>query len=77
MVDGDAGTVGRRGHSHARDTDGLAERNREVAFALRRLGEGDLAGMFDGPTTLDVDLTAPVVSLNLRAVYCWRTPRPR
>ncbi|TMC09508.1 MAG: hypothetical protein E6J41_10535 [Chloroflexi bacterium] len=50
-------------------TSGLANLNREVAFALRRLVEGDLAGMFDGPTTLDIDLTAPVVSLNLRAVY--------
>ena len=48
---------------------GLASLNRQVAFALRRLVEGDLAGMFDGPTTLDVDMTAPVVSLNLRAVY--------
>jgi type IV secretory pathway VirB4 component len=48
---------------------GLANLNRQVAFALRRLVEGDLAGMFDGPTTLDIDMTAPVVSLNLRAVY--------
>jgi hypothetical protein len=47
----------------------LAERTRDAAFALRRLVEGDLAGLFDGPTSGDLDLTAPVVSLNLSAVY--------
>ncbi|TMC04507.1 MAG: hypothetical protein E6J41_24700 [Chloroflexi bacterium] len=36
---------------------GLVNLNREVAFAPRRLVEGDLAGMFEGPTTLDIDLT--------------------
>ena len=49
--------------------DRLADRTREAALALRRLVEGDLAGMFDGPTSLHLDMTAPVVSLNLRAVY--------
>ena len=47
----------------------LADRTREAALALRRLVEGDLAGMFDAPTSGNLDLTAPVVSLNLRAVY--------
>ena len=51
------------------DVIGLAHDGRLVALELRRLVEGDLAGMFDGPTTLDIDMTAPVVSLNLRAVY--------
>ena len=38
-------------------------------MALRRLVEGDLAGMFDAPTSGQIDLAAPVVSLNLRSVY--------
>jgi type IV secretory pathway VirB4 component len=48
---------------------GLAQRTREAALALRRLVQGDLAGMFDAPTSDHIDMTAPVVSLNLRAVY--------
>ncbi|HZD64475.1 MAG TPA: hypothetical protein VE152_00080, partial [Acidimicrobiales bacterium] len=33
---------------------------REVALALRRLVRGDLAGMFDGETSPEVDLDAPL-----------------
>ena len=51
------------------DRSGLALRSREAALALRRLVEGDLAGMFDAPTSGHIDLAAPVVCLNLRAVY--------
>jgi type IV secretory pathway VirB4 component len=47
----------------------LAADGREVALELRRLVEGDLRGMFDGPTTAGIDLTAPVVVLDLSAVY--------
>jgi len=47
----------------------LAADGREVALELRRLVEGDLRGMFDGETTPGLDLTAPVVVLDLSAVY--------
>jgi type IV secretory pathway VirB4 component len=40
-----------------------------VALELGRLCEGDLAGMFDGPTSPDIDFTAPLVTLDLSAVY--------
>ena len=49
--------------------DDLAADGREVALELRRLVEGDLAGMFDGPTSAGVDLAAPVVVLDLSALY--------
>jgi hypothetical protein len=48
---------------------GLAADGREVALELRRLVEGDLAGMFDGPTTPGIDLGAPLVVLDLSALY--------
>ena len=47
----------------------LAADGREVALELRRLVEGDLRGMFDGPTSPDLDLSAPMVVLDLSAVY--------
>jgi type IV secretory pathway VirB4 component len=47
----------------------LAADGRAVALELRRLVEGDLRGMFDGPTTAGIDLAAPVVVLDLSAVY--------
>ncbi len=48
---------------------GLAEEGRDVALALRRLVHGDLAGMFDAPTSVDVDLDAPLIVLDLSALY--------
>lgn len=42
---------------------------RDVALELRRLVHGDLRGMFDGPTTSGIDLDAPLVVLDLSAVY--------
>lgn len=42
---------------------------REVAFELRRLCDGDLRGMFDGPTSPRVELASPVVVIDLSAVY--------
>jgi len=51
------------------DVAGLAADGRNVALELRRLAEGDLAGMFDGPTSPNVDLAAPVVVLDLSALY--------
>lgn len=40
----------------------------EVAHGLRRLVAGDLAGMFDGPSTVEVDPSAPMVTVDLSAL---------
>jgi hypothetical protein len=51
------------------DTDGrLTEDGRLVGHALRRLVAGDLAGLFDGPSTVRFDATLPMVSLDLSRV---------
>lgn len=47
----------------------LMEDGRDVALELRRLVHGDLRGMFDGPTTPGLRLDAPLVVLDLAAVY--------
>ena len=47
----------------------LFEDGRDVALELRRLVHGDLCGMFDGPTTPGLDLSAPLVILDLSALY--------
>jgi hypothetical protein len=47
----------------------LAADGRDVALELRRLVTGDLAGMFDGPTSPQLDLAGPLVVLDLAAVY--------
>ncbi|HUE60839.1 MAG TPA: hypothetical protein VMO88_14785 [Acidimicrobiales bacterium] len=51
------------------DRSSLAHDGRCVALELRRLVEGDLAGMFDGPTSAGADLSAPLVVLDLSSVY--------
>ena len=59
-------------HTAARvhvDAATLAADGRDAALELRRLCEGDLRGMFDGATSASVDLSAPVVVLDLSAVY--------
>lgn len=48
--------------------DRLAEDGRLVAHALRRLVGGDLAGLFDGPSTVRFDPSLPMVSLDLSRV---------
>jgi hypothetical protein len=48
---------------------GLAHDGRLVALELRRLVEGDLAGMFDGPTSEGLCMDAQVVALDLSAVF--------
>lgn len=53
----------------AADRAALTEWGREVAYELRRLISGDLQGMFDGPTSATVDLDAPLVVIDLSAVY--------
>lgn len=51
------------------DSDGrLAEDGRLVGHALRRLVAGDLAGLFDGPSTVRFDPTLPMISLDLSRV---------
>jgi hypothetical protein len=51
------------------DAAGLAVDGRDVALELRRLVHGDLAGMFDGPTSPGIDLGAPVVVVDLSRLY--------
>ena len=51
------------------DVRDLAAASRHVALELRRLCRGDLAGLFDGPTSPGIDLDAPLVVLDLSAVY--------
>ena len=51
------------------DVAGLAADGRHVALELRRLVAGDLRGMFDGPTTAGLRLDAPLVVLDMSAVY--------
>jgi hypothetical protein len=46
----------------------IAVATRQVALALQRLCEGDLRGMFDGPTSSGLDLDAGFVALDLSAV---------
>jgi hypothetical protein len=47
----------------------LLEDGRDVALELRRLVHGDLSGMFDGPTSSGLDLSASLVVLDLSALY--------
>lgn len=53
----------------ATTTGELAHATRQAALGLQRLCEGDLHGMFDAPTTPGIDLDAPLVVINLEAVY--------
>ncbi len=57
----------------AMDVVDLANVVRPMAFALDQLCTGNLRGMFDGPTTPGLDLDAPLVVLNLRAVLNTQT----
>jgi len=52
----------------ARSPDRLMEEGRDCALELRRLCEGDLRGMFDGPTSAAIDLAARVVVFDLSAL---------
>ena len=49
--------------------DELLACSRGVALELRRLVDGDLRGMFDGETSGEIDLRAPLISFDLSAVY--------
>ena len=46
----------------------LAEVTRDAALGLRRLCEDDLAGMFDGATSAEVNFDAPLVAFDLQAL---------
>jgi hypothetical protein len=46
----------------------LVADGRELGHALRRLVVGDLAGLFDGPSTVAFDPSLPMVSLDLSAI---------
>ncbi|GAA1989955.1 ATP-binding protein [Microbacterium pumilum] len=46
----------------------LVEDGRVVGHALRRLVAGDLAGLFDGPSTVTFDPNLPMISLDLSRV---------
>jgi hypothetical protein len=46
----------------------LRSDGREVAHALARLVRGDLAGLFDGPSTVQFDPGLPMLSLDLSAI---------
>jgi type IV secretory pathway VirB4 component len=50
-------------------TEDLREDGREVALELRRLVHGELKGMFDGPTSADVELDRSCVVIDLAALY--------
>jgi hypothetical protein len=52
--DGSAQSIG------LRDGRELAEASRDATLELRRLVVGDLAGLFDGPTTHPLDFSAPI-----------------
>ncbi|MDT0382317.1 ATP-binding protein [Streptomyces sp. DSM 42041] len=43
----------------------LGEAARDLAHALRRMVHGDLAGMFDAPSTVAFDPTAPMLTIDL------------
>jgi len=49
--------------------DRLSEDGREVALELLRLCEGDLRGMFDGQTSVDIDWDGPLVVIDLSALH--------
>ena len=51
------------------DRRALLEDGRDAALELRRLVHGDLRGMFDGPTSPGLDLSGPLVVLDLSALY--------
>jgi type IV secretory pathway VirB4 component len=55
-------------HELRTSTARLAEDGRQLALSLRRMGSGDLRGMFDGPTSTDFDLSGHLVVFNLRDV---------
>jgi hypothetical protein len=56
------------GASRGSTVEQLQADGRDAGHALTRLVRGDLAGLFDGPTTVTFDPGAPMLSLDLSAV---------
>ncbi len=56
-------------HRRGMERSELLLAGRDAALTLVRLCEGDLAGMFDGQTSEGIDFTAPLVSLDMSALY--------
>lgn len=54
------------------DVAALKRECQDIALALRRLIKGDLAGMLDGKTTVEIDWSGPGLVIDLSALY--RTP---
>ncbi|WP_127572590.1 VirB4 family type IV secretion system protein [Georgenia faecalis] len=50
------------------ETSLLLSEGRDLAHALRRMVHGDLAGLFDGESTVRFDPSAPMISLDLSGV---------
>src|SRR6185312_11578068 len=50
------------------ELDDLREWGLDVALVLDRLVDGDLAGMFDGPTTDGIDLDSPLIVFDLSTI---------
>lgn len=59
----------RRAHLLGMHPDELRQASREPMLALRRMVEGELAGMFDGPTSASVQLDHRLLVLDLHEVY--------
>lgn len=49
--------------------DELTKSGRDVALELRRMCHGDLKGMFDGPTNVNIDWNGALVVVDLSAVF--------
>ncbi|MFB7672709.1 ATP-binding protein [Kitasatospora purpeofusca] len=62
---GDGGRLDDALGDHARRLGAAAE---DLAHALRRLVQGDLAGMFDAPSTVAFDPTAPMLTIDLSSL---------
>jgi type IV secretory pathway VirB4 component len=60
---------GRQARALGAKVEELRHDGRQVALELRRLVHGDLAGMFDGPTSPGVDLSSGMVALDLSRLY--------
>jgi len=50
----------------------LKSNTADLIMAFQRLVDGDLAGMFDGPTTVDVDPASKLLVVNISSVFAER-----
>lgn len=58
-------TAGMAQELRVRDVEELRDIARPVADALRAMVTGSLSGVFDGPTTIGLDFTAPIQSVDI------------